>query len=170
MCMAAVGAVAGIMGSIVQYQAAQEDYEAKAAAWRQNVVNSQAVARDEQRQLLTRQMQESEKSAQSKHVSYIESAQKAAEAEVAGIAGGVGGISVDNLVDDIENKGRLNRTYADTNYRYVVQQTQEELTGTVTRMQNRIDAMPKPRSPNPAMLLVGILGAGARMGGGMMGG
>lgn len=167
MCAPALGAVVGIMGAVAGFAAKQQDYEAKAAAWRQNVVNAQAAARDEQRQLVTRSLQESDKLAQTRKVYAMEGAQKAALAEVAAAKGGVSGISVDNLIADLTGKALLNRTYADTNYRYKAAQLTEELKGTSTKMQMRIDSMPKPVAPNPLELVVGIAGAGVKMVGGM---
>lgn len=168
--IAALGAVVGIMGSVASFAAKQQDYEAKAAAWRQNVVNAQAAARDDQQQLLVRNLQEQDKTTQDKHVSYIEGAQKAAMAEASAAAGGVSGMSVDNLITDIEGKSALNRTYADMNYKMKAQQIQTQLTGTVTTMQSRIDSMHRPVAPNPLEMVVGIAGSGVKMfGGGGMG-
>jgi hypothetical protein len=162
----ALGAVVGILGSVASFAAKQQDYEAKAAAWRQNVVNAQAAARNDQQQLLQRNLQEQDKTVQDKHVSYIEGAQKAALAEAAGAAGGVAGISVDNLVADLRGKAALNRTYADMNYQYKAADIQARLDGTVITMQSRIDSMPRPQSPNPLELVVGVLGGVSKMGGG----
>lgn len=165
--VAALGAVVGIMSSVASFSAKQQDYEAKAAAWRQNVVNAQAAARNDQQQLLTRQLQEGAKTVQDKHISYVEGAQKAAMAEAAGAKGGVTGLSVDNLVSDIQGKSLLNRTYADENYQMKAAQIQAQLDGTVTTMQSRIDSMPRPVSPSPLELVAGIAGAGVKLAGGM---
>lgn len=165
--VAALGAVVGIMGSVASFAAKQQDYDAKAAAWRQNVVNAQAAARDDQTQLLQRNLQEQDKNIQDKHISYIEGAKKAAMAQASAAAGGVTGISVDNIVADIQGKSALNRTYADMNYKYKAAQIQTQLTGTVTTMQSRIDSMPRPISPSPLEMIVGIAGSGVKLAGGM---
>lgn len=155
------------MSSVASFSAKQQDYEAKAAAWRQNVVNAQAGARNDQQQLLQRDLQEQSKTIQDKHVSYIEGAQKAALAETSAAAGGVTGLSVDNLITDIQGKSLLNRTYADENYMMKASQIQTQLNGTVTTMQSRIDSMPRPQAPSPLELVAGIAGAGVKLAGGM---
>lgn len=167
----ALGAVVGILGAVASYSAKKQDYEAKAAAWRQNVVNAQSAARNDQGQLLERNLQERDKTVQDKHVSYIEGAQKMALGEAAGAAGGVSGISVDNLVNDIAGKAAENRTYADMNYQYKAQSLQAQLNGTVITEQSRIDSMPKPIGPSPLELIAGIGGAVTKgfSGGGMSG-
>lgn len=155
------------MSSVAGFAAKQQDYEAKAAAWRQNVVNAQAAARNDQQQLLQRDLQEQSKTVQSKHVSYIEGAQKAALAETSAAAGGVSGLSVDNLITDIQGRSALNRSYADENYRMKASQLQAQMDGTVVTMQSRIDSMPRPIAPSPLELVAGIAGAGVKLAGGM---
>jgi hypothetical protein len=157
--VAALGAVVGIVGAVANFQAKEQDYQAKAAAWRQNVVNAQAAARNDQGQLLQRQLQEEDKTTQDKHVSYIEGAQKAALAEASAAKGGVAGISVDNIVNDIQGKSALNRTYADINYMYKAADIQNRLTGTVITLQSRIDSIPRPVAPSPLELVAGIGGS-----------
>jgi hypothetical protein len=146
-----LGAVLSIgvaaMQASAEQQAKQADYNARVAAWQQNIINAQTAARDEQRQIITRQLQEQEKTSQKIHVSFLEQAQKQATAEVQGAAAGVSGISLDNILSDIEGKSLLNRTYAEKNYQYVVADTQEQLKATVTRMQGRINSVATPVSP-----------------------
>lgn len=147
----AIGAVLGMAMSVAQAGAAQQakqaDYQAKAVAWQQNVLNSEAAARDEHRQILTRQMQEQDKTLQKDHISRIEQAQKGATAEVQAAKGGVSGISLSNIVDDINQKSLLNRTYADRNYMFIVADTQEQLKASDTRALSRINSVERPMEP-----------------------
>lgn len=166
MCGPAMGLIIGLaqMGvsmaaSDAAYQARMDDYQAKSAVWRQNVVNSEAAARDEHQAILNRQMQEQAKTTQKKHLSYIEEAQKSAEAEVSASAGGVSGLSVDNIVSDIRNKSLQNRTYADTNYKFIVADTQAQLKATEARLMSRINSVERPVSPADTRGL-DFLGAG----------
>lgn len=170
MCVGMIGAVLGMGMSIMQAGAAQQakqaDYQAKSVAWQQNVLNAEAAARDEHRMILTRQMQEQEKTLQKTHVSRIEEAQKSATAEVQAAAGGTSGISLDNIVDDISQKSQLNRTYADRNYMFIVADTSEQLKASDTKALGRINSMQRPVEPaNTFMLdaLGGIAGGIGKM-------
>jgi hypothetical protein len=157
----------GIVGAVASYQAQQADYQAKKAAWEQNVVNAEASARDEHRQITNRFLQEQEKTTQKKHVSFLEEAQKAATTQNNAATAGVSGNSVDNLVRDIQGKSALNRTYADKNYQFVAADLGEQLKATDTKMKGRIESMPVPQAPSPLGLIAGIAGAGVKAVGGL---
>lgn len=167
MCAPMLGAVVGMVGAVAQFQAQQADYRAKKAAWEQNVVNAEASARDEHRQITNRFMQEQEKTTQKNHVSFIEEAQKRATAENNAGSAGVSGNSVDNILRDISGKSMLNRTYADKNYQYVAADLTEQMKATDSRLKGRIESMPVPQAPSPLGLIAGIAGAGVKAMGGM---
>lgn len=167
-----LGVALGIVGSVasaaMQDAAAQDEYQRKAAVWKQNVINSEAASRDEQRQIITKQLQEQDKTVQKQHVSQIEQAQKVATAEVSAAAGNVSGVSVDNIVADITGKSLLNRTYVDQNYKYTVMDTAEQLKATDTRMASRINSVERPIEPRSTVglaLLTGIAGGVGKMAG-----
>lgn len=168
MCEPTTLAVAGLAMSAASvgtgYIAKQADYAAKTTAYNQNVVNSKIAAADEQRQILIRTVQEGAKTDQSKQLYYMEGAQKVAKAEVSAAAGGVSGVSVDNLVNDLEGKAALNRTYADENYRMIAQNMQEKLTGTITTQKARVASMPVPQEPSGLAALIGLGEAGVKFG------
>lgn len=176
MCAPMLGMVMGIGQAVLsvasasaQHSAAMADYNAKAAVWRQNVVNSQAAARDEQRQIITRQLQEQEKTSQKIHVSFLEEAQKRSTAEVSAASAGVTGISVDNILNDITAKSALNRSYAERNYKYVAQDITEQLQGTYTKMMSRINSVERPVEPSSAPVAIAAAGAGLKLFGTMGG-
>ncbi len=160
MCAPGISAIAGIAMGVLQagvsYGAAQADYNAKSAAWKQNVVNSEAAARDEQRQILTQQMQEQAKTGQKEHISFLEQAQKQSSVEVSAVQGGVSGLSVDNLLGDIAAKSATNRAYMDENYKFVAANIQEKLHASDTTLASRINSMQAPVSPSPMSLVAGI--------------
>lgn len=164
MCAPALSAVMGLAVGVMQagasYSAQQADYRAKSEAWRQNVTNSEAAARDEQRQILTQQMQEQDKTVQKDHISFLEQAQKSSRVEVSAAQGGVSGLSVDNLLADIAGKSELNRTYADRNYAFVAADITEKLHASDTRLQSRINSVQRPVEPSPLTPIIGIAGAG----------
>lgn len=164
MCAPAIGLALsltmGIAQSVVQYQAARSDYAAKTAAWQQNIVNAQAGARDEFRQVTQRNLQEQGKTTQKLQLSYMEDAQKQALAKVSAAGAGVSGISVDNILGDISGKTALNRTYIQENYRYVAADLQTQANNAVTRQSMRIAAVPAPQEPSPLVPLIGIGTAG----------
>lgn len=173
MCAPMLGAAIGMMATVAQAGAEQSaketDYAAKSATWRQNVVNAQAAGRDEQRQIITKQLQEQEKTAQKVHVSYLEQAQKQATATVQAAAAGTGGVSLDNILDDIAQKSELNRTYAAMNYKYVVQDTAESLKSSDQKIMDRINSVPRPQEPantSGITILGGLAGMAGKMGSG----
>lgn len=166
MCAPALSAVAGIaMGglqAVASFGAAQADYNAKAEQWRQNVVNSEAAARDDQRQLINRQLQEQAKTTQENHISYLKQAEKQSSVEVSAAQGNVSGISVDNLLADIAGKSELNRTYADQNYKYIAADIQERLWANNTTLASRINSVTRPTSPSALSLIAGIGGSAVK--------
>lgn len=177
MCMPIIGAILSIGVAAAQASAEQKaktaDYNAKVLAWQQNIINSQAAARDEQRQIITKQMQTQAQTSQKVHVSYIDQAQKQATAEVQAGAAGVSGLSLDNILDDIAQKSELNRTYAMTNYQYAVTQTQEDLHASDTKLTSRINQVPVPIQPidtSGITVLGSVAGAVGKLGGSAGGG
>lgn len=167
MCAPMLGAAVGMVSAVAGFQAQQADYRAKKAAWEQNVVNAEAAARDEHRQITNRFLQEQEKTTQKKHVSFIEEAQKRATAENNAAGAGVSGNSVDNILRDISGKSMLNRTYADQNYKFVAADLTEQLKASDTKMIGRINSMPVPQAPSPLGMIAGVAGAGVKAMGGL---
>lgn len=173
MCAPAALAIAGIgMAGIqagVAFQAKQADYNAKAAAWEQNVVNSEAGARDAYRQIIQQQLVEAGKDVQQRHVSFVTQAQKQSSAAVSAVEGGVSGISVDNILQDIAGKSAQNRTTADFNYRAVVADTTNKLSSETDQEMSHINSVPRPISPDPISIPLAMGGAaiGAFRGGGL---
>lgn len=168
MCIAAgiggiLSAVVGMASAVVQHGAAQQDYEMKAAQWKQNVVNSWAAARDEQGQLLLRQMEEERGTAQKIKLSDIEEAEKRAEVEVSAAAGNVSGISVQNLVADVTRRAAYNRTVERQNWIMTAAQLQKEQDATITRAEGRINSVTRPVAPSGAALAVNVAAAGVKM-------
>lgn len=160
--MAAVTLAMGVAQAVAGHQAAQADYEAKSAQWRQNYTNALAAGRDEDRQLTLRQLQEQDAFVQKRHLSMVEQAQKKSEAAVASTASGVSGISVDNILADVDRQAGLNQSTLETNWKNTAQQLQTEKNASVNRTQSRISSVTRPTSPSGASLFVGILGAGVK--------
>jgi hypothetical protein len=164
----------GIMQAAAQNSAAQADYAAKAAIWKQNVLNSEAAARTEQVQILNNNLEEQAKTTQKKHIYDLEGAQKAALAAAQAGSAGVGGHSVDAIVGDIEGKALLNETYADENYMFTAANLQQKLKATDTTLMSRINSVERPVSPANTVGLTALGGvakfAGANFGNLGMGG
>lgn len=156
--MAALGMIAGIGQAVVGFQAQQADYQAQAAHWKQNYVNALAAGRDEQGQLLQRELQEEAAYGQKQHLSLIEEAKAKSEGIVGAAAGGVSGLSVDAMIRDVGSQAAWNRSAETENYKNTVQQLQLEKKGTVTTMQSRINSVPVPQKPSPLGLVFGIMG------------
>lgn len=150
----------GAASSGTSFMASQADYAAKSQAWQQNVVNSEAAARDADTQIISNQLAEQGKTDQQKQISVLSQAQKQGVAGVNAAGGNVSGVSVDNVLSDIAGKSEVNRSYADENYKYVVANTQEQLTSANDQEQSRINSTPVPQSPSPLAPLIGIAGAG----------
>ncbi|MEW6121297.1 MAG: hypothetical protein AB1698_01690 [Pseudomonadota bacterium] len=144
------------MSSIAQHQAAEADYEARSQQWRQNVVNSWASAREEQSQLLQRELQEQEALAQKQHLSLVEEAEAKASVENSAASAGVAGLSVANLVADVGRKAATNRMTNKRNWEMTAEQLAQEKEATVTRAENRINSVSRPTSPSGMGLAAGI--------------
>ena len=161
MCVAAaLGAVLSIAQAAVSFSAAQEDFDNKAAQWRQNATNSLAAGVEDQKKYVLRMSQEQDAFAQKTHQINVEGAEAKANAEVSAASGGVDGLSVDNIISGIDRDVRANQTAARTNYENTAVQLQSELDGTNTQIKNRINSVQVPTAPNPAAFaLQGIGGA-----------
>lgn len=145
---------------MVSFQAASEDYEARAAQYRQNVVNSLAAGRDEQKQILLRMNQEQDAFVQKRHQDAVEGAEAMAEAEVSAAEAGVSGLSLDNILAGIQRDVNENQTANKTNYENTVVQLQSEIEATNFRIQNNINSVQTPTKPNPlGYALQGVGGA-----------
>jgi hypothetical protein len=143
------------------FAAEMGDYKAQKAAWKQNYINALAAGRDEQQQLLTRQMQESDAFSQKQHLSMIEQAQAQSTARVAAQASGTGGGGgIDVILRDIEGQAAYNRGIQEQNYANMVDQLAMERKGAASRMKDRINSMPAPRKPGIAGALLKVAGAG----------
>jgi hypothetical protein len=155
-----VQAAVAVLSTVVSFAAAQADYNARAAQWKQNVVNSLAAGREEQTQLQIRMIQEQEGLVQKQQQSRIEGAEIAAEAEVSAGAAGVGGISLQNILTGINRKVDMKLEADRTNYQNTAAQLTQELKATNTTIMNRINSVERPVAPNPlGYALQGIGGA-----------
>lgn len=157
MCVQAVVAIAS---SVVSFAAAQDDYENRAAQWKQNYVNALASGRDEQRQIQVRMTQEQDGHVQQQQMAEIEGAEIRSEAEVSAATAGLSGISLDNILTGISRNIATKQAAEETNYMNTVAQLGENLKATNTNIENRINSVAKPTSPNPlGYALQGIGGA-----------
>ncbi|KAB2662740.1 hypothetical protein F9K91_21125 [Brucella tritici] len=157
MCVSAAVAVAT---SVVSFMSAQADYDLRAEQWQQNYVNALASGRDEQNQLQVRMIQEQDANVQRQHLNEIEGAEVKAEAEVSAANAGVSGISLDNILAGINRKVGMKKVADETNHMNTVAQLSHEMEATNTNIQNRINSVQRPTSPNPlGYALQGIGGA-----------
>lgn len=163
MCSPVVGVGMSLLSAMTSYSAAQQDYAAAAAAWRQNAVNALAAGRDEQQQLLLRTMQEQEAKDQKIGLQNIEEAQKKAEAELAAAEGGVGGISLANVISDIGRRAAFNRQTEERNYQMTAAQITQEMRATNTRIESRVNSVQRPVRPNALGFFLPAIGSGLRM-------
>jgi hypothetical protein len=154
---AGMSLVSGVAGASASHAAAEADYEAKSAVWKQNVVNSEAAARNEQQQIITNNLEEQAKKVQKDKIYDIQGAQKSALALTSAASAGIGGHSVDAIMSDIEGKALLNQTFTDTNYMYVAANAQQKLTATDTTLMSRINSVERPVEPadNTGLALLG---------------
>ena len=150
------------MSAVAQYGAQQAQYKADSERYAQNVTNSLAAQRDEQRSLTMRQMQEQEAYAQKSHMVATEAAEKKAEVEVSAAGGNVAGISVGNLIADVSRRAGNQQVSLQRNWEMTAQQLQQEQDATVTRAQSRINQVAQPTKPSPAGAILGFAGAGLK--------
>lgn len=131
--------------------------------WQQNQINALASARDEQRQLTERQIQEQDATTQKVHASQIDEATRKAEASVAAADAGLSGVSLDNITREIGNRAAQNRTNAVENYRMTAEQLQANKDATVTKAQSRIDSIQEPTDASAATGLIGLASSGVKL-------
>jgi hypothetical protein len=159
MCVG-IGAIVGVLTSVVSFAGAQADYNARAEQWKQNYTNALASGREEQSQIQLRMVQEEEGNLQQQQLANIEGAEVGAEAEVSAGSAGVGGMSLSNILTGINRKIGMKIGADKTNYLNTVAQLGAELKATNTTVQNRINSVDRPVAPNPlGFVLQGIGGA-----------
>lgn len=157
MCIMAVIAVAQ---AAVSFAAASAEYSAQSAQWQQNYVNAIKAGAEDQKQIQLRTMQEQDAFAQKMHLANLEGAEVSAEAEVSAGEAGVAGISTTNILNGINRKIVAKQEAERTNYQNVAAQLGQELKATTTQIQNRINSVQRPVSPNPlGYALEGLGGA-----------
>lgn len=150
------------MSAVAQYGAQKAQFEADSQRYTQNVINSQAAQRDDQRALTMRQMQEQEAFAQKSHLVSVEAAEKRAEVAVSAAGGNVTGISVGNLIADVSRRAGNQQVSLQRNYEMTAAQLQQEQDATVAKTQGRINQVAAPSSPSPAGAILGFAGAGLK--------
>lgn len=148
--------------SVAGFAQKQQEADAQNARYKQNYINSLAAARDNQRQLTDRQMQEQEATAQKDHQVLVEGAQRAADVSVSAAGGGVAGLSVDSLIADVGRNVALNRANLARNYEMTAAQLQEQKIATVTTAESRINSVAQASSPSFAGTALEIAGAGIK--------
>lgn len=156
----------GALQAVVGFQAAEADYSAKAAAWKQNYVNSIAADQNDEHQITLRQLQEGDALTQKQQLSQVDQATRQAEVSVQAAGAGVSGQSVDYLVADVARKDATNRATDTANWQMTARQLQTQQEATVTTAQSRINSVPIPVAPNPLSMIIGIAGAGIKAFGG----
>lgn len=153
----------GVLQAGVSMAAASEEASAREEQWKQNQINAWAAARDEQRQLTTRQIQEQNATTQKIQTSQTEEAIRTAEAEVSAADAGLSGLSLDSITREIGSRAAQNRTNAFENYRMTAEQLQAQKDATVTQAKSRIDSIPTPTNTAAASGLVGLASAGVKL-------
>jgi hypothetical protein len=148
--------------AVVQYQGQQAQYSADKQRYQQNLINSRAAQRDEQRSLTLRQMQEQDALSQKTHLVKVESAERQADVKVSAAGGNVSGISVDNLIGDVVSRAGTQQNSLERNWENTAAQLQAEQDATATRTQGRINQVAQPTAPSAAGPVLGFLGSGLK--------
>lgn len=160
MCIAGIGAVVGVLSSVASFGAAQADYEAKAAQWKQNFTNAMAAGVQDQKKIALRMTQEADKFVQQRHQTAVEGAEAKAAAEASSAEANISGLSLDNILGGLQRDVLRNQEASKTNYKNTVLQLQAEAVGTETTIMNQINSVQRPVAPNPlGYILQGVGGA-----------
>lgn len=149
MCLDPVSLILGAAQAVVSFGAAQQDYDNKAAQWKQNYTNSLAAGRDEQKQLSLRMLQEGEANDQKVRQNAIEKAEISSQAEASAAGAGVSGVSLKNIIHGIGKKINDKVSADETNYSNTITQLGAQMKATNTTITNRINSMQRPTAPNP---------------------
>lgn len=153
----------GVMQAGVSMAAASAEADARNEQWKQNQINALAAARDQQRQITTRQIQEQNATTTKTHASQIDEASLRSNAEVSAADAGLSGVSADAILREIGNRAAQNRTNAFENYRMTAEQLQAEKDATVTQAKSRIDSIAPPTNTAAATGLVNLASAGVKL-------
>lgn len=156
-------AISGL-SAVASYQGQQAQYSAQVEQKQANDRLALAAARDDQKMLTQRQLQEQGAYAQKTHMQEIEQAERTADVRVSAAGGNVAGISVGNLIADVSRRADNNLLTLETNYKNTASQLQAEQDATVTKMQSRMAGVATPTKPSPAGALLGFAGDAIKQG------
>jgi hypothetical protein len=138
----------GIAQSVVQYNGAQDQYDAQMDVQRQNAINASKATENQYANINVRAQQEEMATAQQRQESKIEAAKAASTVEVAAAEGGVSGLSVDAVLRDIYAQHGRNEATLDVNQRMSRDYLTGELKAAEAGGQNQINSVPIPEKPS----------------------
>jgi len=150
----------GIAQSVMQYNAADEQYQQQMEVQRQNAVNASLAAENQYSNISIRSQQEDMARHQQQMETNIEAAKSASTVEVASAAGGVSGLSVDAVLMDIYAQQGRNEAALDTNQRMSRDYLAGEMKAAEAGGQSQINSVPIPEKPSFAPYLLNAFGTG----------
>lgn len=154
-----LGVGLGIAQSVVQYSAAQDQYEAQMEVQRQNAINASKAAENQYANINVRAQQEDMAANQQKQESKIEAAKAASTVQVAAGEGGVSGLSVDAVLRDIYAQQGRNEATLDTNQRMSRDYLMGEMKAAEAGGQSQINSVPVPEKPTMTPYLLNAFGS-----------
>jgi hypothetical protein len=137
MIAAGASALTGGISAIAGHNAEQDAYE-------KNKQAAEAAAKQSQRQLTLRQMQEEQAAKQSVFKADLEARMVDAQARVSAGESGVAGASVDAVLSDIERQRLMNTQNAEKNLQAVTEQLNQEKAGVRANAKSQINSVSKP--------------------------
>ena len=162
--LAAASFTLASVSAVAQYQQGKAVAKAQTAAYNRNIVNAFASARNEQRQITLREIQEAENTAFKNKMSQLDEAEAKAETIAQASAANVAGPSIDILVEDLGNRSALIRETNRREYAGIALQLREEQTATIDRAKARVEQMSPGVSPSPLVPILQIAQAGVSYG------
>lgn len=167
MClMLGAGALAGIQlaigaaSTVVGFMGQQQQYKAQMDMYKQNVKNSQQMARDQYAHTQNRWLQEKAAASLEKQNANVDAMEARATATAAAGEGGVAGNSIDQLLASYYGKqGRFNDS-VDQNYQMSRDYLWASMDQTKNQAQSQINSMPKPTRPSFLDAAIRVAGQG----------
>lgn len=158
MTIASIGL--GIAQSVMQFSAADQQYQAQMEHQRQNAINASRAAENQYSNISIRAQQEDMARHQQQTETNMAAAQAASTVEVAAAEGGVSGLSVEHVLRDIYAQQGRNEAALDANQRMSRDYLMGEKKSAEAGGQGQINAVPIPEKPSFAPYLLNAFGSG----------
>jgi len=168
MCFPLVAAQLAVTAAtaVAGFASQEQQYSEEEARFQQNYTDALSDNRTTEQRLQAQEMEENAQYTQKDQLALIEGAEKQAQAQTAAATTGVAGNSVQDIVNSIGSQINYKRADLNEQWQAQVTQTESEKVSAVEQEKSRMGEVANPISPSPVGAILGVVGAGLKLGSG----